>query len=378
MMKTAIEVIKKLKSSGYEAYLVGGAVRDFILGKDPQDFDVATSAEPLQVKAIFNRTVDTGIQHGTVLVLISGTGVEVTTFRTEGDYTDNRRPDRVEYVKSLAEDLKRRDFTINAMAMTEDLELVDIFGGRQDLENRMIRAVGEPEERFQEDALRMLRAVRFSGQLDFAIDEGTLAAIKSNASLIRSVAVERLKIELDKIMANQHAARSINYLLHSGLADELPTGDLFHIDWQDFKPNGDPLSGWLYALWHSKKDVAVLASYKISNEEKKALAKALEAAVLEQWNPWTYYSYTLRQLELAAGLMQKQQNPAVQKSRLPVQSKSDLAVNGRDMMEWSGQKAGPWLKDALGDVEQRVVCGELENEKDKIKEWFFDEYNRHK
>lgn len=378
MMKTAIEVIKKLKSSGYEAYLVGGAVRDFLLGKDPKDFDVATSAEPVQVKEIFDRTVDTGIQHGTVLVLISGTGVEVTTFRTESDYTDNRRPDRVEFVKSLEEDLKRRDFTINAMAMTEELELVDIFGGRQDLEEKLIRAVGEPEERFQEDALRMLRAVRFSGQLNFSIDEQTLAAIKRNASLIRSVAVERIKIELDKIMANQHAARSINYLLYSGLADQLPSGDLFRIDWQDFKPSGDPLSGWLYALWHSKKDASALASYKLSNEEKMAVAKALEAAELEHWNQWTYYSYTLRQLELAAGLMQKQQNPAVQKSRLPVQSKSDLAVNGRDLMVWSGQKAGPWLKDALGDIERRVVCGELENEKDKIKEWFFDEYNRDK
>lgn len=375
-MNTAIEIILKLKASGFEAYLVGGAVRDFLLGKNPKDFDVATSAEPVQVKELFDRTVDTGIQHGTVLVLANGTGVEVTTFRTEGNYTDNRRPDSVNFVKSLEEDLKRRDFTINAMAMTENQELVDLFGGRKDLEEKLIRAVGQPEERFQEDALRMLRAVRFSGQLDFSIDEQTLAAIKNNAVLIRSIAVERIKIELDKILANHHAARSIDYLHRSGLSGHLPSGEIFHIDWKDFKPTGDPLSGWLYALWQNKKDVQTLAGYKLSNEEKSSLTKALEAAETEIWNQWTYYRFTLRELELAAELTNRQENPVLQKSGLPIQTKSDLAVNGRDLMEWSGKKAGPWLKDLLSNIEQQVVCNELENEKDKIKEWFLSEYNR--
>lgn len=375
-MNTAIGIIQKLKASGFDAYLVGGAVRDFLLGKNPKDFDVATSAEPEQVKELFERTVDTGIQHGTVLVLVNGAGVEVTTFRTEGNYTDNRRPDSVEFVKSLEEDLKRRDFTINAMAMTEELELVDLFGGREDLDEKLIKAVGEPDERFQEDALRMLRAVRFSGQLDFSIDDYTLAAIKNNAALIRSIAVERIKIELDKILSNQHAARSIDYLNHSGLSAHLPSGGLFQTDWKDFKPSGDPLSGWLYALWRNKKEVQALAGYKLSNEEKSSLTKALEAAAVENWDPWTYYRFTLHQLELAAALTARHENPAVQKSGLPIQSKSDLAVNGRDLMDWSGKKAGPWLKELLGLIERRVVCNELDNEKDKVKEWFISEYNR--
>lgn len=375
-MNTAIDIILKLKASGFDAYLVGGAVRDFLLGKNPKDFDVATSAEPDQVKGIFERTVDTGIQHGTVLVFMDGAGVEVTTFRTEGNYTDNRRPDSVEFVKSLDEDLKRRDFTINAMAMTEELKLVDLFGGRKDLEEKLIRAVGEPDERFQEDALRMLRAVRFSGQLDFSIDDYTLAAIKNNAALIRSIAVERIKIELDKILANHHAARSMDYLNHSGLSAHLPSGELFHIDWKSFKPSGDPLSGWLYALWRNKKEVQALTAYKLSNEEKSSLTKALEAATVKNWGPWTYYRFTVRQLELAAALTDRQGNPAAQKSGLPIQSKSDLAVNGRDLMDWSGKKAGPWLKELLGIIERQVVLSELDNEKDKIKEWFISEYNR--
>ena len=374
-MKTAIEVILKLKASGFDAYLVGGAVRDFLLGKNPKDFDVATSAEPLQVKEIFKRTVDTGIQHGTVLVLMNGSGVEVTTFRTEGNYTDNRRPDSVEFVKSLEEDLKRRDFTINAMAMTEDLELVDLFGGQKDLERKLIKAVGQPDERFQEDALRMLRAIRFSGQLNFSIEEQTLAAITNNAALIQTIAVERIKIELDKILANQHVRRSIAYMNQSSLTDYLPSGGLFRTDWKNFKPTGDPLSGWLYALWWNRKEVPALAGFKLSNEEKKTLGKALEAAAIEEWNQWTFYRFTLRQLELAAALTGRGGDPARQKSGLPIQTQSDLAVDGRDLMDWSGKKAGPWLKELLEEIERKVIFNELENKKENIKEWFLSEYN---
>lgn len=375
-MKTAIDVIGKLKGAGFEAYLVGGAVRDFLLGKNPKDFDVATSAEPLQVKGLFKRTIDTGIQHGTVLVLVNGTGVEVTTFRTEGNYSDSRRPDSVSFVKSLDEDLKRRDFTINAMAMTETLEVIDLYGGRKDLDERIIRAVGEPDSRFQEDALRMLRAVRFSGQLDFAIDAKTLASIRNNASLIRRIAVERLKLELDKILSNPNAVRSIDYLVSSGLAEHLPAGDIFKSNWKDFVPTEDPLDGWLYALWKNWEDVSALSAYKLSNEEKNLLNKSLEGAMLDFWDAWTYYSFTVRQLELAARLKQIDGNWSQIKSELPIGSKSDLAVNGIDLMDWTGRKSGPWLKDALAAMERQVVYGELENDKDKIKEWFLDEYNR--
>ncbi|MFD1030851.1 CCA tRNA nucleotidyltransferase [Metaplanococcus flavidus] len=377
-MKTAVEVIRKLKAAGFEAYFVGGAVRDFLLGKTPGDFDVATSAEPDQVKAIFDRTVDTGIQHGTVLVLTGGSGIEVTTFRTETGYSDNRRPDKVDFVKTLDEDLKRRDFTINAMAMTEDLEIVDLFGGRRDISEEIIRSVGEPDERFQEDALRMLRAVRFSGQLDFSIDEKTLGSIRNNAALIRTIAVERLKVELDKIMANKHAARSIGYLIDSGLADQLPSGEIFRTDWSGFIPTPDPLSGWLYAFWQNAKDLSALTAYKFSNEEKNTIKRALDAASIEQWDSWTCYIYSSKQLEFAAALTDRNSGWIRMKENLPIHSKSELAVNGRDLMEWTEKKPGPWLKELLEEIERKIVFSELENEKDKIKGWFLNEYNRDK
>lgn len=345
-----------------------------MLGKNPQDFDVATSAEPLQVKALFKRTVDTGIQHGTVLVLQNGTGVEVTTFRTESDYSDHRRPDAVEFVKSLDEDLKRRDFTINAMAMTEELAIIDLFDGKKDLEDKIIRAVGEPDQRFQEDALRMLRAVRFSGQLDFAIADQTLASIRQNAHLIRSIAVERLKIELDKIMSNQHAARSIDYLVNSGLAEHLPAGEIFRTDWSGFVPMEDPLGGWLHAFWHNSKNISAMALYKFSNEEKSTVKKSLEAAELEKWDLWTFYSYSAKQLELASRLRRSECDWTAKKSGLAIQSKSDLAANGRDFMKWAEAKAGPWLKEAIEEVERLVVYNRLENDIEKIKEWFLNEY----
>ncbi len=167
--QAAIRVIERIEKAGYEAVIVGGAVRDYLLEKQVNDVDVATSAMPEEIKKIFHSTVDIGIAHGTVLVLDEGQPIEVTTYRTEGIYVDFRRPEQVTFVKSLEKDLERRDFTINAMAMTKTGELIDLYGGRQDLQNGLIRAVGDPNTRFREDALRMLRAVRFSAQLGFLL-----------------------------------------------------------------------------------------------------------------------------------------------------------------------------------------------------------------
>ena len=177
-------IINKLADEGYEAYAVGGCVRDSVIGRVPDDWDITTSARPEDVKRIFRRTVDTGIEHGTVTVMIGREGYEVTTFRIDGEYKDSRHPENVEFTASLKEDLKRRDFTINAMAMDEHGAITDLFGGREDLSRRAIRCVGEPETRFREDALRMLRAYRFAAQLGFSLDAQTQAAIRRCAPLL--------------------------------------------------------------------------------------------------------------------------------------------------------------------------------------------------
>ena len=196
------QIITELEAAGYEAYAVGGCVRDSILGREPDDWDITTSATPVQTKAVFPRTIDTGIQHGTVTVRLGGESFEVTTYRIDGEYEDSRHPKEVVFTASLAEDLKRRDFTINAMAYNDKSGLVDLFGGIADLECKIIRCVGNAKERFSEDALRMMRAVRFSAQLGYSIDVETEHAIMELAPNLARISAERIRTELVKILTS--------------------------------------------------------------------------------------------------------------------------------------------------------------------------------
>lgn len=200
MPKDVKFIIATLEKAGFEGYAVGGCVRDAILGRQPQDWDITTSALPGQIKELFPRTVDTGIQHGTVTVMMGRNGYEVTTFRIDGEYEDMRHPKSVEFSKNLREDLKRRDFTINAMAYNDKAGLVDEFGGRNDLKEGVIRCVGEATERFSEDALRMMRAIRFASQLGFTIEKDTWDAIVRLAPNIGRVSRERIAVELGKTL----------------------------------------------------------------------------------------------------------------------------------------------------------------------------------
>lgn len=193
-------IIETLQRAGYEAYAVGGCVRDRMLGREPKDWDVTTLANPYQVKELFRRTVDTGIKHGTVTVLFGETGYEVTTYRLDGKYEDLRHPKEVTFTRSLHEDLKRRDFTINAMAYNHKDGLVDLFGGEEDLRKGIIRCVGNPGERFDEDALRILRALRFSAQLGFSVEAETEAAIRERSAHLEKISAERIRDELNKLL----------------------------------------------------------------------------------------------------------------------------------------------------------------------------------
>jgi tRNA nucleotidyltransferase (CCA-adding enzyme) len=204
MPPAAARIITRLQEAGHEAYIVGGCVRDCILGREPGDWDITTSALPHEVKTLFRRTIDTGIQHGTVTVMKDHIGYEVTTYRIDGEYEDARHPKEVSFTSNLVEDLKRRDFTINAMAYNDRAGLVDEFDGIGDLENQIIRCVGNPLDRFGEDALRMLRAVRFSAQLGFSIDEATKAAITELTPNLEKISAERIQVELVKLLTSKH------------------------------------------------------------------------------------------------------------------------------------------------------------------------------
>lgn len=200
-------IINKLQDEGYEAYVVGGCVRDSVLGRIPNDWDITTNALPLDVKKLFRRTIDIGIEHGTVKVMLGDEGFEITTYRIDGIYEDSRHPSSVEFTSLLSEDLRRRDFTINAMAYNDKDGIVDLFGGLDDIEKKVIRAVGVPRDRFEEDALRILRAVRFSAQLDYSIEEETKTAIEQMAPTLSKISAERIREELEKLIMSDHPDR---------------------------------------------------------------------------------------------------------------------------------------------------------------------------
>lgn len=202
-------IIEKLNGSGYEAYAIGGCVRDSILVRMPRDWDIATSARPDQIKDLFEKTVDTGIKHGTVTAVVMGKSFEITTYRVDGVYENNRRPSKVDFTSSLKEDASRRDFTINSIAFHPVQGLIDHFNGVADIENKRIRTVGDPDRRFGEDALRMLRAVRFSAELDFDVDAGVIRSIKDNSVLIKNISQERIREELSKILVSGDPIRFI-------------------------------------------------------------------------------------------------------------------------------------------------------------------------
>ncbi len=205
--RKVLMIINNLQLHGYEAFAVGGCVRDSILARRPEDWDITTSAKPEEIKRLFRRTVDTGIEHGTVTVIIGKDSYEVTTYRVDGAYEDGRHPKEVRFTSRLEEDLQRRDFTINAMAYNDDVRLVDVFGGMKDLNHHLIRCVGDPRDRFSEDALRILRAVRFSAQLNFPIEPDTADAIKELAPTLEKISAERIQAELVKLLVSPHPER---------------------------------------------------------------------------------------------------------------------------------------------------------------------------
>ncbi|MFL6556270.1 MAG: CCA tRNA nucleotidyltransferase, partial [Bacillus sp. (in: firmicutes)] len=210
---SASPVLKRIEDAGYEAYFVGGSVRDFLLKREINDVDIATSATPAEVKRIFSRTVDIGIEHGTVLVLFNNESYEITTFRTESEYQDFRRPKEVSFIRSLHEDLKRRDFTMNAIAMDRNNKLIDPFNGYSAIKEKIIQTVGSASARFQEDALRMMRAVRFVSQLSFHIESGTVEALANLVHLLDKIAVERKKAEFEKLLIGINKKNALKILL---------------------------------------------------------------------------------------------------------------------------------------------------------------------
>lgn len=383
--KAALPVLNKIKEAGFEAYFVGGSVRDAILGLEVNDVDIATSAYPEEIKHIFPKTVDVGIEHGTVMVLHGGESYEVTTFRTESTYQDYRRPDSVTFVRSLEEDLKRRDFTINAFAVDESGEIHDYFNGKEDLNNRLIRAVGVADERFNEDALRMMRGVRFASQLDFSIEEETKQAMKRHAPLLEHIAVERIQVEWIKLLLGKARKQGLASFLETDLYRYCP-------DLNEHKEALVRLSeldglftyevqAWTLLLHFIEEadSKAFLRKWKTSNkiiQEVQILIETIEKRLdgepVERLTVYRIGKERALEVEHLLELLGQKANPEqVEKiaSDLPMQSKAELDVTGHDLMQSAEKKPGKWMGEAMAAAEEAVVLSQVENEKEQIINW---------
>ena len=387
--KDVRHIINVLMENGYEAYAVGGCVRDSILGRTPGDWDITTSGLPMQVKALFRRTVDTGIQHGTVTVMLGKNGYEVTTYRIDGKYEDSRHPKSVEFTSNLVEDLKRRDFTINAMAYNDEHGIVDAFDGMGDLKRRIIRCVGKAHDRFDEDALRILRAVRFSAQLGFDIEDDTAKAARELAPTLVKISRERIHTELNKLLLSDNPDYfSVVYDLGvmKIIIPELENIDAHKLDKiKHFIKKTSAVLPERYAALLSCVDAdtagRILKGLKLDNATILMAAKLVkyynmnpvvsEAAVRHYINEVgendalriVDFNISICGSELNKGYTDMRKICVMVKERGDCTELRKLKISGRDLME-AGFPAGK----QLGEILQKLLCEVLDNPK-------FNEYN---
>lgn len=365
--KDAINILKTFNKNGFEAYFVGGCVRDFLLDKDFSDIDITTNALPEQVKNIFPKSIDTGIQHGTVTILVNGESYEVTTFRKEDEYVNHRAPDKVEFVSDLKEDLDRRDFTINAMALDYKGKLFDFHNGEADLKNKIIKTVNDPNERFFEDALRMLRAFRFSSRLGFNIDSNTLVAIKRNAKLIEYVSIERIVNEFRKLLEGKGNINSMQLMLNSMLNSYIPfLKDIEVIE--DFSEYTFCQS--LYILLKMNNiSFDDLKSLKLSNKELKQI-KEYEKINTDFKNDiqleLILYKYNIEDVRFICSYFKYEDESEIEKIKLPITSFNDIDIKSEEIIAFINRKPGPWIKEIIVLLEYEILLNGLVNNKKNI------------
>ncbi len=374
-------VLQKIQAAGFEAYFVGGCVRDVLLHQSIHDVDIATSAYPSEIKELFSRTIDIGIEHGTVLVLWQDEQYEVTTFRTESTYQDFRRPDQVTFVRSLAEDLKRRDFTMNALALAENGTIIDLFNGLSDINQKIVRAVGDANERFHEDALRMMRGLRFISQLDFTMAPDTLAAIENHSQLLSFISIERIRIEWEKLVLGRARNRALRLFLATNCFLYCPQFEQQIEGLQKFIELPEKQLTEVEAAWTLLMDcldlperqfVAFFKEWKLSNDTIKQIQKTYQGLQFRKhfpWNRWMVYTLgaevVLRVESLLAYYNLEQSFVAIEElvQLLPIESLKDLQVNGHDLQHTFQKKPGKWLSDTLHFLEKQVVEGAVANQK---------------
>lgn len=380
-------IVDTLINHGYEAYFVGGSVRDHMLNRPIHDIDIATSATPDIVQSLFKSVIPVGIEHGTVIVVHEGQAYEVTTFRKESKYSDFRRPNEVTFISSLQEDLKRRDFTMNAIAVANNLEIIDPFNGKQDIHNQLIRTVGSPYERFQEDPLRMLRAIRFVAQLNFSIEKETLRAIDEMKPYLAHLSVERIAQEFEKLLLGQASGKALALIAANNVHSFLPClkgcqaqiEKIAKLPLTYFKK---PRECWTLLLFYiqsePKEFLKAWKRPKRTIKHVETLLHALKQEKSKQWEPYLFYSLgrelSLSYITIYTVINEQSLKDNLEKfkkiyAKLPIKQRKELAVNGNDLVAFTNKKRGPWIKEVLNKIEQSIISGKLHNDKNEIREW---------
>lgn len=389
---SAVPVLERLEIAGYEAYFVGGSVRDFLLNKEINDVDIATSATPEEVKQIFSKTVDIGIEHGTVLVIYQNQTYEITTFRSEAEYEDYRRPKEVSFIRSLTEDLQRRDFTMNAIAMDKDGNIIDPFHGQKSIKNQVIQTVGKAADRFQEDALRMMRAVRFVSQLSFKIEEETLSALIDLVHFLDNIAVERKRAEFDKLLCGNNRKQALQLILQTNIYSCLPglsnQADSIKLMLEYKLEKLHTCEMWALLVFclkiENKAIEEFLRGWRIPLKEIREIQLILHYLYKRfkgSWSKYDLYAATkdifVSSENLFLVINGIEGNDTVQHylevyEGLPIKARSEMNITGNDLMDWFNKSGGPWVKELLFKVEQAILAGNLENNKKIIKEWLME------
>ncbi len=382
----AMPIVKHLESHGYATYFVGGAVRDELLGKTIGDIDIATEARPDEVTSLFEKVIPVGIDHGTVMVRYEGESYEVTTFRVDGEYNDLRHPDEVEYVSTIEEDLSRRDFTMNAIAMDQNGNLIDPFEGKKDIIHHNIRTVGSPHERFQEDPLRMMRAIRFVSQHGFELSDKTYNAFDKWKHLLGHIAIERIAVEFEKLFQGQNIHKAWSLLRESRLYAHLPVLKSSHalleetknVHWVPLCDLAEVIS--VFHLLNTSTPIHTwVKEWKLSNRIKRKSLLIVHARSLWQKGEEKRALYHLGEEHLDAFyriLETIDEAPLNGISHvhytykaLPIHVRQDLEVDGNDLKSlFPDRKPGPWIKDYMDNVEALIINGELNNRFSDIKE----------
>ena len=362
MLEVALKLIEELTENGYKAYIVGGFVRDYILGIDSNDIDITTNATPKDIKEIFADSCLPSEDYGSVTVIKKGIRFEITTFRKEIGYVDNRRPASIKYIDNLYDDLLRRDFTINTLCMDVNGEIVDLLDGREDIDNKIIKTVGNPKERFEEDVLRILRAIRFATILDFKLDREVIYAIKECSYLLNSLSVNRKKEELDKIFSSPNADAGIELLIGLGLDKYLGLNNLYKVK----------CTSSLIGVWTV---LDVLDKYPFSSNERDLILSVKAAMEHNNLDPYVLYKYGLYANSVAGeikGLDLKDITESY--NNLVIQSKKDIDISSEEIMKLLNKKPGSYLKEIYLDIEKEILYRRLSNEKDKICEYILNKY----